>query len=44
VVRDHLDGRRNHTYLLLAMMIFELGQRGMADKHPSKPQPIATST
>src|SRR5262249_38700386 len=27
VVASHLDRGRNHTYLLLAMMIFELGQR-----------------
>lgn len=27
VVASHLDGRKNHTFLLLALMIFELGQR-----------------
>src|SRR5262249_9416265 len=31
VVQDHLSARRNHTYLLLAMMIFELGQREFTD-------------
>ena len=31
VVANHLDGRRNHTYLLLTLMIFELGQREFAD-------------
>jgi asparagine synthase (glutamine-hydrolysing) len=32
VVGDHLAGRRNHTFLLLAMMIFELGQREFIDE------------
>jgi asparagine synthase (glutamine-hydrolysing) len=31
VVQDHLSARRNHTYLLLALMIFELGQREFID-------------
>jgi asparagine synthase (glutamine-hydrolysing) len=31
VVGDHLDGRRNHTFLLLALMTFELGQRELID-------------
>jgi hypothetical protein len=26
-VHDHLANRRNHTYLLMALMVFELGQR-----------------
>jgi hypothetical protein len=29
-VVNHLQNRRNHTYLLLAMMVFELGQRRLA--------------
>jgi asparagine synthase (glutamine-hydrolysing) len=37
VVRAHLEGRRNHTFLLLAMMIFELGQREFLDE----PEPIS---
>lgn len=31
VVRQHFDNRRNHTFLLLALMIFELGQRQFFD-------------
>jgi asparagine synthase (glutamine-hydrolysing) len=31
VVANHMAKRRNHTYLLLAMMIFELGQREFTD-------------
>jgi asparagine synthase (glutamine-hydrolysing) len=31
VVHGHLDLGRNHTFLLLAMMIFELGQREFVD-------------
>jgi asparagine synthase (glutamine-hydrolysing) len=31
VVDGHLAGRRNHTFLLMAMMIFELGQREFID-------------
>ncbi len=31
VVQQHLDGRRNHTFLLLALMIFETGQRTLVD-------------
>ncbi len=31
VVDRHLTGRSNHTFLLMAMMIFELGQREFAD-------------
>jgi asparagine synthase (glutamine-hydrolysing) len=31
VVEDHFANRANHTYLLLAMMIFELGQREFVD-------------
>lgn len=36
VVRQHLDHQRNHTYLLLALMIFEMGQREFldGDAHP----------
>lgn len=32
VVGQHVDGRRNHTYLLLALMIFEQGQREFHDE------------
>lgn len=31
VVGQHFRSERNHTYLLMAMMIFELGQRTFAD-------------
>ena len=31
VVGQHLDHQRNHTYLLLALMIFEIGQREFLD-------------
>jgi asparagine synthetase B (glutamine-hydrolysing) len=30
-VDSHLSGRRNHTFLLMALMIFELGQRWLAE-------------
>jgi len=32
VVEQHMSGERNHTYLLLAMMIFETGQRQFTDQ------------
>lgn len=31
VVANHLANRRNHTFLLMALMIFELGQREFVD-------------
>lgn len=31
VVEHHMDNRRNHTFLLLALMVVELGQRMFAD-------------
>jgi asparagine synthase (glutamine-hydrolysing) len=31
VVADHTDNRRNHTFLLLALMVIELGQRMFVD-------------
>lgn len=31
VVAQHLENQRNHTFLLLAMMIYELGQRKWSD-------------
>jgi asparagine synthase (glutamine-hydrolysing) len=31
VVDRHLNGQRNHTFLLMALMIFELGQRAFHD-------------
>jgi hypothetical protein len=34
VVSSHLGNRRNHTYLLLALMIFELGQRMLTGEYP----------
>ena len=35
MVEQHLDGRRNHTFLLLALMIFESGQRMLIDESSS---------
>jgi asparagine synthase (glutamine-hydrolysing) len=32
VVRHHCEGKRNHTFLLMALMIFELGQRAFIDQ------------
>jgi asparagine synthase (glutamine-hydrolysing) len=32
VVENHLSGRRNHTFLIMALMIFELGQRELVDE------------
>jgi asparagine synthase (glutamine-hydrolysing) len=32
VVEAHLAGRRNHTYLLMAMLIVEVGQQELIDK------------
>lgn len=34
VVEQHLANRRNHTFLLMALLIFELGQRAMVDEEP----------
>jgi hypothetical protein len=35
VVRQHLEGQRNHARLILAMMIFEIGHRWLLDApHP----------
>ena len=31
VVENHLSGRRNHTFLLMALMVFETGQREFID-------------
>ncbi len=31
IVAHHLSGQKNHTFLLMAMMIFELGQRELFD-------------
>jgi len=31
IVKAHMDNRRNHTFLLLALMVVELGQRMFAD-------------
>jgi asparagine synthase (glutamine-hydrolysing) len=34
VVQQHVSGTSNHTYLLMAMMIFELGQQEFIDGEP----------
>jgi asparagine synthase (glutamine-hydrolysing) len=40
VVENHQAGRANHTYLIMALMIFELGQRYLfADASAGEPQP-----
>ena len=31
IIADHASRARNHTFLLMAMLIFELGQRQLAD-------------
>lgn len=35
VIDGHSSARKNHTFLLMAMMIFELGQREFIDESPS---------
>ncbi len=37
VVKQHLSNERNHTFLLLSMMIFEMGQRRFADQSAASP-------
>jgi hypothetical protein len=37
VVENHLSGRRNHTFLIMALMIFELGQRELVDETSESP-------
>lgn len=34
IVRQHASGRHNHTFLIMAMMIFELGQRYLGGEQP----------
>jgi asparagine synthetase B (glutamine-hydrolysing) len=43
VVDSHLDGRRNHTYLLLALMIFEIGQREFTGPTPASAASVLCS-
>jgi hypothetical protein len=43
VVRNHQESGRNHTYLLMAMMIFELGRREFIDGDASAPEEIASA-
>lgn len=38
-VEDHMNGRKNHTYLLLALMVFEVGQQELVDCHTNIPEP-----
>jgi hypothetical protein len=35
VVANHVSGRRNHTFLILALLIFEMSQRMFADNDES---------
>jgi len=37
VVSDHLNNRANHTFLILALMVFEVGQQEFFDNHASPP-------
>ena len=32
IIDDHRERRRNHTFLLMAMLIFEIGQRQFVDE------------
>lgn len=43
-VSNHFDNRRNHTYLLMSMMIFELGQREFIDGDACPELPLAASS
>jgi asparagine synthase (glutamine-hydrolysing) len=43
VVRQHLDHQRNHTFLLLALMIFEMGQREFMDGEAYEPAELVAS-
>jgi hypothetical protein len=43
VVRNHQESGRNHTYLLMAMMIFELGRREFIDGDGSASEEIASA-
>lgn len=45
VLQNHDNKKANHTYLILAMMVFEAGQRRMADwRKPAESETIGTST
>jgi asparagine synthase (glutamine-hydrolysing) len=42
VIHRHKTGRANHTYLMMAMMIFEVGQRMFVDEPgQAAPEPVA---
>lgn len=41
VVDNHTSGRKNHTFLIMAMLIFELGQRQLLDGRNNE-SPVAT--
>jgi asparagine synthase (glutamine-hydrolysing) len=34
IVHRHIAGQRNHTYLIMALLIFEIGQRWLLDEKP----------
>jgi len=42
VIADHGNRRRNHTYLLMAMMVFELGQRRFSQARTGSIEPGPT--
>lgn len=43
VVHGHVHGGRNHTFLLMALLIFEMGQQALFDHHPTPPQYVRAS-
>jgi asparagine synthase (glutamine-hydrolysing) len=44
VVDAHLGGRRNHTFLLMALLIFEVGQREFLDGDPPPRWPSSVAS
>lgn len=44
VIDGHNSARKNHTFLLLAMMIYEQGQRQFIDESPTESTPLAAGT
>jgi asparagine synthase (glutamine-hydrolysing) len=41
VVAQHLEGKRNHTFLLMALMIFEQGRRQLAESEQTTDELVA---
>jgi asparagine synthase (glutamine-hydrolysing) len=40
VVDDHMHARKNHTYLLLALLVYEVGQQELVDQQTNVPEPV----